>query len=231
VLTVVLPLLRALLQVDYRERAAAAGRIPTSFLRRETRENEREMVVGLAIDRAVRPLFPGRYNLTTKVSRLCVTCHDHRGIADRVSVALAVSRCAQLSVNLLSADGQIMPDVLAINAASAALMASDIPWGGPVAAVRVARVDRQWQVNPTFAEVDRASLQLLYVDSAAGPRLVELDSGHSALDAAAVVDALALATSEVCDGERGGLAVVGDPDTLRYVYSSVCIRMAGRGGA
>lgn len=120
--------------------------------------------------------------------------------------------CAQLSVNLLSADGQIMPDVLAINAASAALMASDIPWAGPVAAVRVARVDGQWRVNPTFAEVDRASLQLLYVHSAAGPRLVELDSGRSALDGAAVVDALALATAEVRDGERGGLAVA--PGTI-----------------
>lgn len=97
---------------------------------------------------------------------------------------------------VLAADGQTVPDVLAINAASLALATSDIPWDGPVAAVRVARVHDAWVVNPTHAQLAQASLQLLYAASPTiGPRLIEAD-GRLLADAALCSDALALAATE-----------------------------------
>ncbi|CAG0925659.1 unnamed protein product, partial [Notodromas monacha] len=96
------------LTVDYRQKAAAAGRIPTNFLRREIGSSEREILAGRMIDRSVRPVFPVGYFQET-----------------------------QLVCNLLSVDGVHDPDIVAINAASAALSVSDVPWDGPIAAVRI----------------------------------------------------------------------------------------------
>lgn len=95
------------LTVDYRQKSAAAGRIPTNFLRREMGASEKEILSARLIDRSLRPLFPAEYKTET-----------------------------QLVCNLLAVDSNNLPDVQAINAASAALCLSDIPFGGPVAAVR-----------------------------------------------------------------------------------------------
>lgn len=122
------------LQVEYRERAAAAGKIPGSYFRREGRPSEKEILVSRMTDRPLRPLFPKGYFYETQV----------------------------LST-LFSADGQNDPDILSINGASAALMISDIPFHGPLGAVRIGRVEGKWVVNPTHREREFSDLDLVYV--------------------------------------------------------------------
>lgn len=120
------------LVVDYRQKAAAAGRIPTNYLRRELGTTDNEILTSRLIDRSIRPLFPAGYFYDTQV--LC---------------------------NLLAVDGVNDPDVLAINAASAALALSDIPWNGPIGAVRVGLVDGELLINPTRAEMSSSTLNLI----------------------------------------------------------------------
>uniref|UniRef100_A0A7N6AF41 polyribonucleotide nucleotidyltransferase n=1 Tax=Anabas testudineus TaxID=64144 RepID=A0A7N6AF41_ANATE len=120
------------LVVDYRQKAAAAGRIPTNYLRRELGTTDNEILTSRLIDRSIRPLFPPGYFYDTQI--LC---------------------------NLLAVDGVNDPDVLAINAASAALALSDIPWNGPIGAVRVGMVDGELLINPTRAEMTSSSLNLI----------------------------------------------------------------------
>ncbi|XP_075059947.1 polyribonucleotide nucleotidyltransferase 1, mitochondrial [Mixophyes fleayi] len=120
------------LVVDYRQKAAAAGRIPTNHLRRELGPTPHEILTSRIIDRSLRPLFPSGYFYDTQI--LC---------------------------NLLAVDGVNEPDVLAINGASAALAVSDIPWNGPVAAVRIGLVDGEFIVNPTRKEMLTSSLNLV----------------------------------------------------------------------
>ncbi|TNN63719.1 Polyribonucleotide nucleotidyltransferase 1, mitochondrial [Liparis tanakae] len=125
------------LVVDYRQKAAAAGRIPTNHLRRELGTTDNEILTSRLIDRSIRPLFPHGYFYDTQV--VC---------------------------NLLAVDGVNDPDVLAINAASAALTLSDIPWHGPIGAVRVGMVDGEMLINPTRMEMTSSTLNLIV---AAGP--------------------------------------------------------------
>uniref|UniRef100_A0A3B4DR96 polyribonucleotide nucleotidyltransferase n=1 Tax=Pygocentrus nattereri TaxID=42514 RepID=A0A3B4DR96_PYGNA len=120
------------LVVDYRQKAAAAGRIPTNYLRREIGTTDLEILTSRLIDRSLRPLFPAGYFYDTQV--LC---------------------------NILAVDGVNDPDVLSINAASAALALSDIPWNGPVGAVRVGLVDGEFIVNPTRKEMSSSTLNLV----------------------------------------------------------------------
>lgn len=122
------------LTVDYREKAAAAGRFPGGYFKREGRPTEKEIVTSRMIDRPIRPLFP-------------------KGWFNEVQVQAIV----------LSADGQNDPDVLCVNGASAALMVSDIPWDGPVAAVRIGRINGRFVVNPTHDDLERSDLDLVYV--------------------------------------------------------------------
>ena len=122
------------LTVEYKEKAAAVGRIPGSYFRREGRPTEKEILTCRMIDRPLRPLFPKGYYYDTQVIAI-----------------------------LLSADGQNDPDILALNGASAALMVSDIPWAGPIAAVRVGRVAGKFIANPTHNENAESDLDLVYV--------------------------------------------------------------------
>ena len=112
------------LTVEYEERMYAGGRIPGSFFRREGRPTEEAILTARLTDRPLRPLF-------------------NQDMRNEVQVIMFT----------MSADGENPLDILAINAASAALMISDIPWGGPVGAVRIGRVDGQFVVNPTFAQI------------------------------------------------------------------------------
>jgi len=125
------------LTVDYKQKAAAAGRIPTNFLRRELGPSEKEILTSRLIDRSLRPLFPNGYYCETQV--MC---------------------------NLLAVDGVNDPDVLSINAASAALSVSDIPWNGPIGAVRVGMIDNELVVNPSRREMLGSTLNLVVVASA-----------------------------------------------------------------
>jgi polyribonucleotide nucleotidyltransferase len=121
------------LTVDYREKAAAAGKFPGGYFKREGRPTEKEILTARMVDRPCRPLFPeGFYNDTQIISIL------------------------------LSADTENDPDMLVINGASAALTVSDIPWAGPIGAVRVARVDGQFIANPTHTQRKDSDLDLVY---------------------------------------------------------------------
>ena len=119
------------LTVEYEERLYAGGRIPGSYFRREGRPGEDAILVARLTDRPIRPLF-------------------NKDIRNEVQVIMFS----------LSADPENPLDILAVNAASAALMISDIPWAGPVGAVRVARVDGQFIVNPTFQQMEVSDLDL-----------------------------------------------------------------------
>ncbi len=120
------------LQVEYREKYSAAGRFPGGFTKREGRANDDEILVCRLVDRALRPLFPGDFHAEVFVN-----------------------------VVLFSADGTDMPDALAGFAASAALAASDIPFECPISEVRVARVDGEYVINPTFQQLEQADMDLM----------------------------------------------------------------------
>src|SRR3954471_4804228 len=122
------------LTVDYREKAAAVGKFPGGYFKREGRPSEKETLTSRMTDRPLRPLFPAGYLYDTQIISL-----------------------------LLSADGQNDPDILAINGASAALCVSDIPFAGPIGAVRVGRVDGHFVANPTHDEREQSDLDLIYV--------------------------------------------------------------------
>src|ERR1700756_1675900 len=113
------------LTVDYQEKTFAAGKIPGGFFKREGRPSEKEILTSRLIDRAQRPLFPKGYDKET-----------------------------QIVVTVLSADRDNEPDMLALIAASAALEVSDVPHNGPVAAVRMGRIEGRLTVNPKFAEFE-----------------------------------------------------------------------------
>src|SRR5713101_4703738 len=122
------------LTVDYREKAAAAGRFPGGYFKREGRPTEKEILTSRLTDRPIRPLFPkGWYNEV------------------------------QVQSIVLSADGENDPDILSLIGASAALMVSDIPWAGPIGAVRVGRINGQFVANPTHAQMAESDLDLVYV--------------------------------------------------------------------
>ena len=130
------------LTVDYREKAAAAGKFPGGYFKREGRPTEKEILTSRLIDRPIRPLFPkGWYNEV------------------------------QVQSIVLSADGENDPDILAVIGASAALMVSDIPWDGPLGAVRVGRVKGKFVANPTHTQMEESDLDLVYVGN-------EKDIGH-----------------------------------------------------
>ncbi|MDB6035671.1 MAG: pnp [Verrucomicrobiales bacterium] len=122
------------LTVDYREKAAAAGKFPGGYFKREGRPTEKEILTSRLTDRPIRPLFP-------------------RGWYNEVQVQSIV----------LSADGENDPDILSIIGASAALVVSDIPWEGPLGAVRVGRLNGQFVVNPTHAQMLESDLDIVYV--------------------------------------------------------------------
>ncbi len=122
------------LTVDYREKAAAAGKFPGGYFKREGRPTEKEILTCRLADRPIRPLFPkGWYNEV------------------------------QVQTVVLSADGENDPDILSIIGASTALMVSDIPWDGPLGAVRVGRVNGQFIANPTHSQMAESDLDLVYV--------------------------------------------------------------------
>ncbi|MDH6343184.1 polyribonucleotide nucleotidyltransferase [Parabacteroides sp. PFB2-12] len=120
------------LQVEYKEKFSAFGRFPGGFTKREGKASDYEILTSRLVDRVLRPLFPDNYH-------------------------------AEVFVNIIlfSSDGEDMPDALAGLAASAALAVSDIPFNGPISEVRVARIDGQFVINPTFAELERADIDMM----------------------------------------------------------------------
>ena len=120
------------LTVDYKEKFSSAGRFPGGFLKREGRASDYEILTSRLVDRVMRPLFPDNYHAETFVN-----------------------------ITMFSADGVDMPDALAGLAASAAITCSDIPFNGPISEVRVARVDGQFVIDPTFEQLEKADMELM----------------------------------------------------------------------
>jgi len=132
------------LTVECQEKTYAAGRIPGGFFKREGRPSESEILTARLIDRPIRPLFP-------------------KGLLNDVQIMAIV----------LSSDGENDPDVLAVCGASAALSISDIPFGGPLACCRVARVNDEFILNPTYAELDNSQFDLIVVANSKGVVMLE----------------------------------------------------------
>ena len=132
------------LSVDYQEKFAAVGRIPGSFLRREARLSDYEILISRLVDRCLRPLFPETYHADT-----------------------------QVMLQLISSDEDIIPDTYVGLAASMALMLSDIPFLGPISEVRVARIDGKFVINPTKSELEKSDLDLLVGGTANDLNMVE----------------------------------------------------------
>ena len=132
------------LQVDYREQYAAAGRFPGGFTKREGKASDNEILTSRLVDRVLRPLFPSNYHAEVFVN-----------------------------VMLFSADGVDQPDALAGFAASAALACSDIPFECPISEVRVARINGEYVINPTFAQMKEADMDIMVGASAENIMMVE----------------------------------------------------------
>ncbi len=154
------------LTVDYREYTYAGGRIPGGFIKREGRPSEREVLTSRQIDRPIRPLFPEGFHNETQVIAL-----------------------------VLSADAENDPDVLAINAASCALMVSDIPFHSPIGAVRVGLINEQFVVNPTYSEISESLLNITVVGTAEG--IVMIESGAKEISEEKVVEAIEFGHAEI----------------------------------
>ena len=120
------------LQVEYKEKFSSNGRFPGGFLKREGRASDYEILTSRLVDRVLRPLFPDNYHADTFVQ-----------------------------VTMYSSDGVDMPDALAGLAASAAIAVSDIPFNGPISEVRVARVNGEFVIDPTFEQLEKADMELM----------------------------------------------------------------------
>ena len=150
------------LTVEYREKAYAAGKIPGGFLKREGRPSDEEILSARVTDRSIRPLFP-------------------EGFKNEIQVFIYV----------LSADQENDADVLGVTAASAALHMSKVPWNGPIAAVRVGRVEGAWILNPTFQQLEFSDVDMVVSGSA--DSIVMVEGGALELTEAEIVKGLEVA--------------------------------------
>ncbi len=154
------------LQVEYKEKFASAGRFPGGFMKREGRASDYEILVSRLIDRALRPLFPDDFHADVFVT-----------------------------VNLISADKEIMPDALAGLAASAAIAVSDIPFNGPISEVRVARINGEFCINPTFDQLKGADLDIMVAATMDNIMMVEGEMNE--VSEAVMLEAIKFAHEEI----------------------------------
>jgi polyribonucleotide nucleotidyltransferase len=161
------------LTVDYRERTYAAGRIPGGFFKREGKARDKEILTSRLIDRSIRPLFP-------------------EGSTNEV----------QISAIVLSSDNVVSPDILCMIGASAALQVSDLPFQGPIGAVRIGRVNGELVVNPAVPDEEESDLDLIVAGSR--DALLMVEGGATEVPESVLLDALSLALSEIkkiCDAQ------------------------------
>ncbi|MBI5950232.1 MAG: polyribonucleotide nucleotidyltransferase [Chloroflexi bacterium] len=196
------------LSVDFEERMYAGGKIPGSFFRREGRAATDAILVGRLTDRPLRPLF-------------------QHGMRNEVQVIMYT----------FSSDGINPLDILAINAASAAIMISDIPWGGPVAAVRVGRVDGEFVLNPTFDEMAASDLDLRLAGTKDAILMVEcganeipedvmvaaLELGHKSIQP--LIDVQLKMQAEIGKPKRAVTIVTANEELQKKVFDAVNGRM------
>lgn len=150
------------LTINYQEKSYAAGRIPGGYFRREGRPSETEILISRLIDRPIRPLIPREF------------CYE-----------------TQIIVTVLSADPEGTPDVLSVTAASAALVVSDVPFDGPIAAVRVGRIDGEFICNPTRSELQRSDIDIVVAGTSKA--IVMVEGGANQVPEDEVVEALMFA--------------------------------------
>ena len=161
------------LQVEYREKYYAAGRLPGGYFKREARPSEREILIARMTDRPIRPLFPEGYRNDVQINNA-----------------------------LLCADGQNESDVLCINAASASLVISDIPFFGPIGAVRVGRINGEFVLNPTHDEIAKSSLDLIYAGTR--EKFLMMEGSAEQISEADFLAAMKLAHAavvQICDAQ------------------------------
>jgi polyribonucleotide nucleotidyltransferase len=150
------------LTINYQEKSYAAGRIPGGYFRREGRPSETEILISRLIDRPIRPLIPKEF------------CHE-----------------TQMIVTVLSADPENTPDVLSVTAASAALVVSDVPFDGPIAAVRVGRIGGEFICNPTRSELRQSDIDIVVAGTSKA--IVMVEGGADQVAEAEIVEALMFA--------------------------------------
>ncbi|NCC63625.1 MAG: polyribonucleotide nucleotidyltransferase [Spirochaetia bacterium] len=161
------------LSVEYNEKYYAAGKIPGGFLKRESRPKDKEILVSRLIDRPMRPLF------------------------DK-----AFGREIQVVPTVVSSDMNNTPDMIAINAASAAVTISDIPFAGPIAAVRVSLLDGKFVINPTFTQIEKSTLDIVVAGTRDGITMVE--GGAKEVSEEVMLEAIAYAQpviTKICDAQ------------------------------
>ena len=154
------------LTVDYKEKFSSAGRFPGGFLKREGRASDYEILTSRLVDRVMRPLFPDNYHAETFVN-----------------------------ITMFSADGVDMPDALAGLAASAAITCSDIPFHGPISEVRVARIDGEFVINPTFEQLEKADMELMV--GATYDNIMMVEGEMNEVSEAELLEALKVAHEEI----------------------------------
>jgi len=177
------------LSVEYKEKYASSGRIPGGFLKREARPSDYEILISRLVDRALRPLFPDDFHAETFVT-----------------------------VNLISADIDIIPDALAGLAASAALALSDIPFNGPMSEVRVARINNNFVINPTATQLKEADIDLMV--GATFENIMMVEGEMKEVSEADMIEALRIAHKAIkvqCQAQMEFAAELGK--TLKREYS------------
>jgi polyribonucleotide nucleotidyltransferase len=188
------------LTVEYREKTYAAGKIPGGFLKREGRPSDKEILASRLIDRSIRPLFP-------------------EGFKNEV----------QVFVTVLSADQENDADILGVVAASTALSLSSVPWNGPLAAVRVGRVEGNWILNPTFQQLEFSTIDLVVSGSA--DSIVMVEGGALEVSEAETLEALKVAQKgirEVIGLEKQLLDKAGAAPKLQWTKASVDSELQAR---
>jgi len=179
------------LTVDYREKSYAAGNIPGGFIKRESRPSDRETLTCRLTDRPLRPLFPKDF------------IHE-----------------VQVIIYVLSSDGENQPDVLAINAASAALMISGMPFHGPVGAVRVGRINGEFVVNPTFSQEEESDIDLMVAGTKNAVTMIEGSSKNiSEEDVLGAVEFAHENIKKICDTQNELVKLV-DVSEKEYISST-----------
>jgi len=162
------------LTVEYREKYASTGRFPGGYFKREARPYDDEILVSRLIDRALRPMFPDDYHSDT-----------------------------QVIVTLISADQENMSDSLAGLAASAAIAVSDIPFNGPISEVRVARINGELVINPTWSQLEQADLELMVAGSQ--DSIVMVEGEMKEVSEEVMIEAIALAHAAIGKQVQGQL--------------------------
>ncbi len=178
------------LSVDYKEKYAAAGKFPGGFLKREARPSDYEILVARLVDRALRPLFPDDYHADTFVN-----------------------------VTLMSAEMDTPPDALAGLAASAALAVSDIPFHGPIAEARVARVNGEFVVNPTFTQLEEADIEIIV--GATYDNILMVEGEMSEVSEAEMLDAIKFAHEAIkpmCKAQMALTKKTGKEEKREYCH-------------